>query len=525
MSSPVDAGFVMKVWLALDEMRAAESRVISGYLSRLGGFAETLYRLPYFSSTDRPSSSRPIAPWRASLWQKIKQLCEIVALAPALIQQMIRLRKIKRSKPACVTVLAIPSSRLPLDPRAASVVDNLAYIVKPLSGSGGSELAAKIAASESILLFDPLPVSSYWSHRRQCSIENIVIVDGTFLLALALSALLRRPGSMLRRLLELRRQCRAVCPAAKSEVGWRALWCALLALAYNEALEGFGDIQAMFFTSNSTLTELLRAYLVQNAACQHVYDVMHGVGSEQAERFYSDLLRDGRERGISTEYRFIPQIPNLPLFGVFKQRAMNHDAINAHLNRFLFACTAGGASLEAFVESEGRSIWGDHWQSANPLVVTILGTFEDDFFHSSSFKAECLLIAMARESVKALGIESTLLYVPHPLTGMRELSHPVFAAHQVRLCRYAVYSWLVSDLCVSLISSAMFEATYFGSDAFTPMTERDGLYTPYLGLVGHARSESLDDTVRDFRATFGKRAASPRVSLRQKAAQRLVRMR
>lgn len=525
MNPPVDAGFVMKAWLALEEMRAAEGRVISGYLSRLGRFAEALNYRRGDSAAARAQGSPPRIAYRpAGFCQRAKRLAEGLALAPALLAQIKRLRALQRENPACITVLAIASSRLPLDPHAPRIVDNLAYLVRTLSGSGESELAGKIAAAEGIVLFDPLAVSGYWKHRQQCWRENVQIVDGTFLLALAVWSFIRSPWSTLRRVAALRRQCASVCAAAKARAGRRALWCALFAHGYDEALGAFSDIQALFFTSNSTLTELLRAYLIQCTACRRVFDIMHGIGSQQAERFYSALLHEGQARGKATEYRFIPQVPSLPLFGIFRQRALQHGAINAHLNRFVYARRAAGVPMEAFVESEGRSIWGERWDHARPLVVTVLGTFEEDFFSSPSFKAECLLIGMARETLQALRVESTLLYIPHPLTGMEALSHPVFAEHEVRMCRYSVFSWLVSDISVSLLSSAMFEATYFGSRAFTPLAGRDGLYTPYLGLVGHANSDTLDDTVRDFRATFTDGAAAPRLPLREKAAARLAAM-
>jgi len=119
------------------------------------------------------------------------------------------------------------------------------------------------------------------------------------------------------------------------------------------------------------------------------------------------------------------------------------------------------------------------------------------------------------------GTDAIMLYVPHPKHGAATLSHPIFAATGAVVYRHSVFCWLVSDLCVSLLSSAMFEAVYFGARSFTPLTRGDDLYTPYLELVRHPRSDSLDDLATELRRVVAACWEAPRLDIVERARRRL----
>src|SRR5258706_3954737 len=247
----VDAGYVLRVWSAHDELRAEEGVVITRYLARLEAFALSLYAryasygraLPLLSLLSRVKA-------RVSRWGGLVGVLRGVALLPSFFAQAAKLqRTLSSSKPA-VLVLAIPSSRLPLRGSPTSVRNNLACFARSLEASNES-LSAKVHEAGLVLLLDPLPLSRYWSHRRACWAENVLIIDGAFLLALWLRALLRNPRQALARFRGLVHQCQAGMPPTSAPRPRRVILCALIAQAYAEAFPFTSDFEALFFTLTS----------------------------------------------------------------------------------------------------------------------------------------------------------------------------------------------------------------------------------------------------------------------------------
>src|SRR5262249_48907618 len=89
----------------------------------------------------------------------------------------------------------------------------------------------------------------------------------------------------------------------------------------------------------------------------------------------------------------------------------------------------------------------------------------------------------------------------------------------------SIFCWLVSDLCLSLVSSAMFEAVHFGAQSLTPLLPQDSLFTAgYMKLVSHPEGPSRAQLVDAVRAFVAPVDAVPRADVRSRIGGRLGRM-
>jgi len=520
---------LLAVWSELDRMRAEEAYVIDRYLGRLARFAAASIT----NGAASPPTGAPwpglasLGKWSRRLWRALVDPARVLALAPSLLRQARRLRRIERARDVSALVIGIASNRLPLN-SSMSARAELARLVRVLGTGSDTDLAARMRSRECLLLFDALPVSRYWAGRAKCWRDDVLIIDGAFLCVLFGLALCARPRETWRTYRSYVSDGAAYLASENDQRrvnARRGRFCAFVATAYGEALHGLVIPEAVFFTSNSRLTELLRAYLIHRKECGRIYDIMHGVGSVQAERFFTRTLAEGAELGVDERYIFVPQVPNLPLHGAFQRHAIDGGtAINAYLNKYFIGRERDPRqTLEAFVESEYRAISPGLRRVHDALIVTLFGTYEDGqrFFESAAFKAECLLLALIAQWRSRARADAIVLYVPHPKHGAATLSHPIFAATGAVVYRHSVFSWLVSDLCVSLLSSAMFEAVYFGARCFTPLTRGDDLYTPYLDLVRCPRSDSLDDLATELRRVVAACWEAPRPNIVERARRRL----
>jgi hypothetical protein len=309
----------------------------------------------------------------------------------------------------------------------------------------------------------------------------------------------------------------------------QSICCSLAIAAWSTILPGSDGVEALFLTSNSTLTELLRAYLIQSPNTQSVTEVMHGIGSLQAERFFAGTLSGvGRPRASQT-HQFVPQVPGLPLFGAFRANPWGdgRTAINSYINQYLIGrgCLAPGS--DGFIETEYGVLRDRQSRAPDPLIVTIFGYASNDgrIFDSVSFKIECAVARAVNHVKDRIPVGCLLLYVPHPLHRPSILRRGI-PVDGVTLCESSVSSWLLSDVCVSLSSSAMFEAASFGIRAFTPMVAQDGIFTErYLDLVSHPKSGSFDEFASDLQECLVASGRVPRVDVVERARARLELMR
>jgi hypothetical protein len=217
------------------------------------------------------------------------------------------------------------------------------------------------------------------------------------------------------------------------------------------------------------------------------------------------------------------------LFGVFERQVLyaNRVAINAYLNRYIVDNRGQDRIRDVEIESEYYGLRGGKRDRRDAPIVTIFGYAPNDgeLLHSPAFRLECALIALIGEIERQESSGVLLIYVPHPVHASADFDFQIFRENNVRVYRNSVFTWLISDLCISLSSSAMFEAEYFGVRAFTPMIAADNIFTDsYLDLVSHPKEGSLAECVRGLRYFISGYSRDPAVDVVGRARERLALM-
>jgi hypothetical protein len=256
----------------------------------------------------------------------------------------------------------------------------------------------------------------------------------------------------------------------------------LFAGVYDSILARCGEIDAYLYTSFSFATELLRVALMRAPRSEAVCEILHGVPSEEFDDYVALVLRHAPR---AHRHRFVAQVPALPLGGAIGAATVKGPrlAVNTAANRFFLSLRARGTTLQ----------WIDHecaWlrrqgYTGSELVITLIGAgaLENDAFDAGVFAAEQALVRHVCDALREEGVPFILLYAPHPMYeghDFRDL--PLFAANRVVVCRQTLFTWLASDACLALYSSALFEAAYAGARVFTPMIADDRLYGAELLL-------------------------------------------
>jgi len=118
-----------------------------------------------------------------------------------------------------------------------------------------------------------------------------------------------------------------------------------------------------------------------------------------------------------------------------------------------------------------------------------------------------------------------IVYAPHPGMGRAPLAHAQFFPNRVQVHPDSVFCWLISDLCVALSSSAMFEAACFGASALTPMIPEDRFYSPaYLAMLFHPAGSTSEDFENVTRAFLSSWRRDEEVGVTERAKHRMTAM-
>jgi hypothetical protein len=529
MNTPMfDLDYILAVISAQHRLRSEATGAEIGYLKRLLSFKKDIdsAETPVVTTLSPPPRGKRISAWIAFF-----KLCfGALRLFPASLAQGRELRALANkmdSKRALVVALA--TNRIQLNEKNRSPRLYFRSLVKVLGSAQLDDIDLKIKQAKVIFLFDALPISRLWQFKERCWNERVYIVDAVFISALVAGEFLRHPWGYCRRLLALSKSARQVVGRRtdlQAITPSKAFQHAVVADAYARVVDQYA-LESYLVTSNSMLTELLRAFLIQRPGNERIVEIMHGVGSLPSERFCSFVLREGAKFSADKRHFFIPQLPYLPYYGVFRRQLIGAGdfAINAYLNNYFIRAGQSGISIPAYIRTECEKLCQSPKDSGEPLVITIFGCDSNagKSFTSPSFRSECLFMSVISEFRRKTGLRCLVLYVPHPMQASNIFDHPVFGENDIKIYRDSVFCWLISDLCVSLLSSTMFEATYFGVQAFTAMIPEDELYPEaYLSTLNYPRSERLEDFISSFRGFLSANAKPSRSSLVDRALSRLT---
>lgn len=496
-----DIEYASKIMSVLSELRKNAFNVENNYLDRLGHFVTS-------KTVDESASFLSILLRTVKKkFLMISHFCKILSLAPTLIHQVLKLHNIKKNTSSRnILAIGLASNRLNLRHPSLSGRSYLKQLVKTLGNSSNDDLESKVNSSDLILIFDPLAPSNFWSKKTKFWQDNVLIVDMPFLIVFFIAGIFVhffKTTSMLFRLMKncytkLKRDSRLTLNTYV-----QTCFYSLLFYIFSDIFAGFSKINAFFLNSNSRLVELLRSFLIQDNNCEKVYEIMHGIGSKPVESYFAKVLELGRSYSAYDKHFFIPQIPNLPLFGVFETQADfdSSVAINSYLNQWYMDNLMDVSNIDDFVQMELKKIHSELSMTSKPIVVTIYGNcpYGDKIETSTLFLVECLFIDLLGKYNSKLGDDCLIIYVPHPAYKAEKIDSDVFVKNNVKIYRNSVFSWLISDLSISLVSSAIFEAAYFGSIGFTPNLLSDNYYTQgYLDLLHYPKSDKYADVLAEF---------------------------
>jgi hypothetical protein len=411
-------------------------------------------------------------------------------------------------------------------------VDTREYFValtKPFSETYDPGVAADIASAPRLLISDVILHSQLWPRRHACWADNVFILDSGFALYVGLRAActLRAPVlvGLVRRIRDYRRR-RGIKDTTVLGTIRELLAAGLLMEGYRRALP-VNPFRAYFLTSNSFATEILRFVTFMEPKCQAICEVSHGIPTIFWEQYVAEMLAVAEASDVAEKHSSVNQLPDLPMFGVFVSdvRVPASAAINTYLNRYWIQ--RGEVDTDFFIERELQRLLGGRKVSDRTLVVTFVGGNSQyrDPYESEVLLVERLMMHVTLSVLDRLKQSYVLIYTPHPCYGMEPfLADPFFAETGVLLFPDTVLTWLVCDVAVGLLSSAIWEAAYFGAHSFTPLVPADQMYPRVLiDMLHHpaaAGGSGLTDALTAFLEQYAVRHESCDLVARAKARAR-----
>lgn len=412
--------------------------------------------------------------------QKVDFISAFLIKLPLFVIQMRRMRKSHRKSVEQVSVIiAIASNRLQGRNVSTDLRQYLSFLVRDFSPTvQGLNVNREIELAPSLFICDPLLKSPLWEKCYKCWDAGIFILDSQFLLFQAMVSVLTLNFSTLLQGILKRKSLGNIK---------RSLAMSFFVESYNASFQGCNQIKALFLTSNSFSTEILRLYLIQLPNCVSVCEIMHGVPTVFYERYLDGILAAGEKYGHQaySKHSSVSQIPMLPMFGILKQdvKCGIENAINPYLNRYIVENKLDKISVVDFVTGEYNRIFEKQQLSDDTLVITFIGamSLDADYFSSDVFKVECFII---RQMIRILSNDRKsfiILYAPHPghqFDLFKKCSF--FQENNIILYQDTIFTWFISDASIALFSGALFEAAYFGVHSFMPTINCDELYPTVL---------------------------------------------
>jgi len=395
----------------------------------------------------------------------------------------------------------IASSRLDLD-GTESVVTQLERLTEAIGGGTAINLFPNGRSSNNtVILFDPQIESGFWSRNQRFSNEKIFIFDGAFIIFFSVYVLIT--GIFLRSSSELLFIWRYLKQTKSAKVIKRRSFYlriveALIFVTYHSLIDRLPKHSTTFLTSNSFLVELLRIYLLQDDKSQKITELLHGIIADPTEKFFKRILTSKENK-----HRLIPQVPDLPeLEHLTKEFFVGNNAsINTYLNSSLYENKKIYNSYKDYALENFKKL------RINPddkiLTITIYGgtSIEGNFFESSGYEIEIEILDMIVKYFKDKKIKTKLIYVPHPANKiLPRFSIEKFYNFDVQILEHSIFTYFITDYCISNISSCLFELSWLGAECFSPIIEQDELFSSkYLDTIHHPETNGLEALEKSLR--------------------------
>jgi hypothetical protein len=282
----------------------------------------------------------------------------------------------------------------------------------------------------------------------------------------------------------------------------------LLAASFDVLLARQVPDRLLMITSNSFVIELLRYMYAVSEQGEGVTEVLHGIPSLELETYHRDMMAFSNER-LSGRLTLVPPVPGL---GV--NSAGGHVQVDAH-----------PINLKMNAVSRQRDLWAlaeecvqRHARRRGVAVITVngAGTVEGKhYLQTGCFAAEQSILRHLISQAQQQGLLAHVQYSLHPAhikSGDAEVIWQALSMDGVEILEDSMQSWLESDLCISIFSSASWDALALGCDIVFGVSPDDNLYSgEMLACFAHpTRDQTLFEVLTQAVARIpGRRRPSP----------------
>lgn len=247
----------------------------------------------------------------------------------------------------------------------------------------------------------------------------------------------------------------------------------LLAASLDVLLTRQVPTRLLMITSNSFVIELLRYMYWASGQGEGVTEVLHGIPSLDVERYHKDVMAFPYCR-FPSRVRLVAPVPGLPLDTVGSHIEIDTNAINLKMN-----AVSRQRDLSALAEECVRR----NVARGGVPVITLngAGTVEGKhYLQTSCFAAEKTILRRVLGEARQQGLIVHVQYSLHPAhikSGDASAIRQALAIEGVETLEDSMQSWLESDLCISLFSSASWDAVALGCDVVFGVSPDDQLYS------------------------------------------------
>jgi len=415
---------------------------------------------------------------------------------PYYIIQTLNLRRSQCEFIKSCEAFAIASSRLELN-ETESFASQIEHITKVIGGGDILHLfSGHDQIQKTIIIYDPQLESGFWKWNRTFHNEKLFIVDGAYIIFLSLvllfSGLFFRSAKELIFLIHYLKQSK-VCKNGKDIRVHIRVVEALTFIAYDNIINKLPKHSTKFLTSNSFFTELLRLYILQNEGSGKIIELMHGMLDESGIYWYERLLSSlDKAKNKHLLIPFVPNIINLSNLN-YKYFAENNKSINSHLNSSLYKKENFYGSYKDYALNCLKQL--NLKTNEKVFTITIYGgtSIGVKFFNSSAFKTEIKILDKIINYFLNQKKNIKIIYAPHPRQKiLSQWEADFFKKKDVQVFDDSVFTYFITDCCVSNISSCLFELNWLGAECFSPIIEADGLYCKnFLDTIHHPEADGI----------------------------------
>lgn len=242
-------------------------------------------------------------------------------------------------------------------------------------------------------------------------------------------------------------------------------------------------------TSNSFVIELIRYMFLCTGQRGLAIEVLHGIPTRELEDYHA-VLHAAFAAPLQGRLRFVPPVPGLQLTKHPAGSVVDGAAINLKFND-----TADRRDLLQLArDSAARAR-----QRGQPWVVALngAGTVEGKAYTATgTFAMERAILGFVRQHAQDHQLPLHLQYSIHPAHVKSGMAQDIAAQLQgVEVLEDSFPTWLESDLCISIFSSASWEAHALGCAVVIGIRVDDAIYSE--GLLADLAYPGPDESIFD----------------------------